>query len=560
MTSSRGETGSARLLPLAILTFFLIDRILSAGFLLPAFCVEDEAWAVDGALHMLRGLTLDPGTHKYPGLIFSLGAAVYAGLYLVDNFLALFHFESGESLIWHLGHYSFGFEREVIAGRMLSAITGLFALVLFFQLVRREYGPGRAAAAVFLTATAPAFLFATGVFKNDPLLIAGVMLVLLASRRLLDRGRSGDYALGGLALGFCLAAKYHLPAAVPLLLAHRLRCPNDGFFRSFARPRWLLIPASGFIGFFALSPMTFLDLGGAVRQAGLEWALQNNLNPLLHRSPEYWWHAPGLFVILAALPLALGIPLWGLAGAGFISTRPWRPTPVSASRTVVWSYPVAFLLFMAASSKLAFPHLFAPAAPFASLLAAGFLEPWLGSPAGVRRAAASLLLGACVLHNLALYHGTAQAEERALVDSATYAETIAVPGEVTLAFVPYRPNPEHRGPVKYLPQFMLSDKTITDFRPDRILIHHAFFNSYGDNPELLEGSPAAAMALDYLKLRAGRAGFRETDRFTAAVPTGSLYTRLLPDLAGVYASLYEREPAWREPEPGSAPSAPTPSR
>lgn len=556
MNSTRGETGKARLLLLAILAFFLLDRVLSVGYLLPAFCVEDEAWAVDGALHMLRGLTLNPGTHKYPGLIFALGATVYAGLYLAENFLALFHFESGASFIWHLGRYNFGFEREIIAGRLLSAVTGLFALVLFFRLVRREYGTTRAAAALFLTAAAPAFLFATGVFKNDPLLIAGVMLVLLAARRLLDRGRSGDYALGGLALGFCLAAKYHLPAVVPLLLAHRLRYPNDGFFRSFAHPRWLLIPAAGFIGFFLLSPMTFWDFSGAVRQAGLEWALQNNLNPLLHRSPEYWWHAPGLFVILAVLPLALGIPLWAMAGAGFIVTRPWRPAPVSASRIVFWSYPVAFLLFMAASSKLAFPHLFAPAAPFASLLAAGFLEPWLNSPSGIRRAAAVLALSACVLYNLVLFHGTARAEERVLLDSAAYAETIAVPGEVTLAFVPYRPNPEHRGPVKYLPQFLLSSQTVTVFRPDRILVHHAFYNAYSDNPELLEGSPAAAMALDYLKLRSGRAGFRETDRFTAAVPTGSWYVGLLPDLAGVYASLYEREPAWREPEPGSVRSDP----
>jgi len=548
MTSSRTETGgSARLLLPAILAFFLLDRLLSAGFLLPAFCVEDEAWVRDGALRMVHGLTLNPGTHKYPGLIFALTAAVYAGLYVADNFFALFHFDSFASFTWHLGHYNFGFARTIVAGRILSALTGVLALALFFRLIRREYGTPRALAALFLCATAPAVLFSTGLLKNDPLLLAAIMLALLAAQKLRERGRALDYALGGLALGLCFAAKLHLPAAVPLLVAHRLRQKDDSFAGAFLRPRWLLIPAVAVGGFFLLSPMTFLDLPGAVRQAGLEWALQNDLNPLLHASPEHWWHAPLLFQILAALPLALGLPLWALAGAGFLATRPWRPAPVAASRLVLWSYPVAFLLLMVLSSRLAFPHLFAPAAPFAALLAAGLIAPWLAA-SRVRRLLALAVLSFCVLYNLVLFHGFARAEESVLLDATDYLESVSVPGERNAVFVPYRPNPELRRPMDFFPQFLLSRALVEGRRPDRLLLHHAFYNAYSDNPEMLTNPPVAAMVLYYLELRAGRTGYRETDRFTGSVPTGSWYVRLLPDLAGVSTGIYEREPAFRESE------------
>jgi len=56
--------------------------------------------------------------------------------------------------------------------------------------------------------------------------------------------------------------------------------------------------------------------------------------------------------------------------------------------------------------------------------------------------------------------------------------------------------------------------------------------------------PAVAdMTILYLELRAGRADYRETDRFTGGFFTGAWYLALLPDLNGLMASIYEREPA-----------------
>src|SRR3990172_12596112 len=65
---------------LLILLFFILDRALSAHFLLPDFCNEDERWVRDGAIKMVRTAALDPGTHKYPELMTMLTAGLYAAL------------------------------------------------------------------------------------------------------------------------------------------------------------------------------------------------------------------------------------------------------------------------------------------------------------------------------------------------------------------------------------------------------------------------------------------------------------------------------------------------
>ena len=525
-----------------IILFFLLDRAMSAGFLLPGFCVEDERWLQEGALTIVRGLTLDPGTHKYPGLMFYLTAAVYAGIYAGRNLLALLHFESLDSFSYHLAHYQFGFVRTIVAGRLLAAALGAAALALYYRLVRREYGPERALGAVFLAAGAPAVLFSTQLLKNDSLVLVGVMLTLLAALRLLERGGRRDYLLGGLALGFCLAAKYHFAAAAPLLVAHRLRHPELGPLASLRRPRWLLLVPAALLGFFLLSPHTFLDFPGALRQAALELALQNKLNPLLRRSPELWWHAPFLFQLLAALPLALGIPLYLLALAGLVRSRPWRRGPDDPRRLVLWSYPAAFLLMMALVSKLGVPHLFSPAAPFAALLAAGAIAPGLGVAARWKRLLATTALAAVMLSNLALFHGFSRLEDRVLTESVETLAAYAVPGENCIALVPYYPNPERDWPMTFYPQFLLSRSLLAQ-QPNRILLHHAYYNAFLDNPDLMRRPAVADMTILYLELRAGRAGYRETDRFTGGFFTGSWYIALLPDLKGLMTSIYEREPA-----------------
>ncbi len=521
---------------LLIVLFFVLDRAMSIGVFLPGFCVEDERSIMQGSVKMVREATLDPGTHKYPQLSYLITAGVYGAAYLGANLTALPGFESLESFSWHRSHYHFSFVESIVFGRLISVVLGAIAIWLLFSLARREFGELHALVAAFLLATTPSFLFSTQLLKNDVLVAVGVLLTLHASMRIMDRGALADYLLAGAAVGFCLAAKHHLPAVAPVLFAHFFRRRDLGW-RAFFRPEWLLIVPACVLAFAILSPWTWLDLQGAINQGSIEWALQNELNPLLRRSTEHWWQAPVLFQFSSALPLALGIPLFALMLWGAFGKTPLT----SHRKIIIWSYPAAFLAFMISMSELGVPHLYAPAVPFFALLAACAAAPWLDSESGKRRAGAVVLVAAVAIYNLWMFHGFTEVEDRVLQEPISAMERTHEPGRVDLAFVPYFPNPDMRRSVRFAPQFMLSEKLLEKAGPDRLLIHHAYFHSFLDNTELLDNPMVKRTILFYMELRAGKTPYREVDRWTGNIPTGGIYQALIPDLKGLKTSIYSLE-------------------
>ncbi len=520
---------------LAIIAFFLLDRALSIGLFLPQYCVEDERWVRDGALEMLQNLSVSPGTHKYPQLEFTLTAGAYGLVYAAANFSALPGFESFDSFKWHIRHYHFPFEETIVFGRLLGAILGALALWLLYLVARREFGEGAALAATFLCATTPTFLFTTNLIKNDPLVAIAALAATHAALRIVDRGAIRDYVLAGVSIGFALAAKYHAVAAAPFLiiLARRHWKKETGKDELYS---WLIVGLGAMGTFMLLSPWTFIDWHGALRQAPIEWALQNKLNPLFRRSPELWWQKPVLFQFSSALPLAMGAPvcLMALLGAWFrLNLKDWR-------RLLFFSYPAGFLLFMIFMSELGVPHLYASAAPFFALLAALLLEPWLRAESRLKRAGAVIVVGAAAAYNLFLFHGFTKLEDYILRAPTAAMALSHEPGEKDLAFVPYYPNPEINWTMEFLPQFALSRETLAARDADRIMIHQAYYNAYKDNPELMDNAKVARMRKTYLELRLGGLGYTEKDRWVGTSFGSSFYGRIWPDLEGLRASVFVR--------------------
>ncbi|HUT55894.1 MAG TPA: glycosyltransferase family 39 protein [bacterium] len=520
----------------AIILFFMVDRALMAGFLLPWYCNEDERWVRGGAVKMAREQSIDPGSHKYPELMTALTAGVYGAAYLSANLRALPHFESWRSFAWHRAHYAFGFVSTVVWGRMLAAGLGALALLIFYRLAKKESGEETALLALLLFATAPAYLFSTILLKPDALLMIGVLLAVWSSLRVLERGSGADYVLAGLAAGLCLAAKYHVPALVPALIAHRLRRRDLPLARSFLDARWLIIIVAAAAAFAALSPITWLDLPGAMRQAGIELHIQR-LDPLLLRSSKLWWQAPVLFQLTSVLPLALGIPLYLMALAGLL----WRGDFRNPRMIVLWSYPAGLLVFMMAVSRLGAPQLYTMVVPFFALAAARLIAPWAMTRSRVKTAAAVALVAGVAAYNLVLYHSLIGLEDRIAREATADLASTHRPGRIDLAFMPYYPNPDLTWTCKFVPQFMLSRKLIRDAHPDRILLHHAFYNAYLDNPELTRDPRVADMVALYLELRLNRAGYREVDRWAGESFNSRTYAALLPDLEGLMVSIYEKE-------------------
>jgi len=529
---------SPRTAALAIILFFLLDRALSIGVFLPEFCVEDERWIREGAVRMVRDATVDPGTHKYPQLMIGLTAGVYGAAYLGANLTALPRFESLASFSWHRSHYQFAFAPTIVLGRLLSAAVGALALWLLWILARREFGEAAALAAMLFSAAAPALLFSTQLLKNDGLLTVGVLLAVLASLKVYERGKAVDYLAAGAAVGICLAAKYHAVALTPVLFAHRYKNSDKGILSAFARPAWLLAILAALMTFGALSPWTWLDLKGTIDQGAIEWAIQNRLNPLFRRSSELWWHKPVLFQFTSVLPVVLGLPLYALSLYGLI-----RKTELaSPRRVIIFSYPAGFIAFMIAASELGAPHLYTQVAVFFALPAACACEGLMSAPGAARRLLGVALVGAVAGYNLVLFHSLTAAEERIIAGPAREMERTGRSGENDLAFVPYYPNPDISWSVRFAPQFLFTRDLLEKERPGRVLIHHAYYQAFLDNPELMENPNVRKTVIDYLELRAGKTGYRETDRWTGDIFTGSFYKILFPDFKGLRSSIYQREP------------------
>ena len=534
--SEKRRLSSPGLAATLIILFFVLDRFLSMGHLLPEFSVEDESWVREGALRMVKEGSLYPGTHKYPQPIFTATAAAYYAYYLGVNVKALPHFESWESFSHHRKNFQFPFATTIMLGRAMVAVIAALALWLFYVFARREFGALTSLTAMLFLATCPAYLFSTGMLKNDALLLIGIVLVLFASVRVFERGELVDYLLAGAAVGLCLAAKYHVPAVLPVLVAHGLRDRETGFSRSFQGKRWLIIFPAAIAVFFILSPFTFIDLRNSIEGVGTELLLQNRLNPLFRRSTENWWQAPVLFQFTSVFPLALGIPLYLVSLGGFL----WKTGIRDRRKLVIWSYPAGFVGFMILTSELGLPHLYVPAVPFFCLFAAYLFRPWMNS-SGLRRGAAVVVVGAIAAYNLVLFHSFLSIEEHVAKGPAIHMMETHEEGMSDLALVPYRPNPDIEWKMEFAPQFVLSQKFLENKDPDRILLHETIYHAYLDNPRLRDDPAAGRTVLLYLRMKSGETGYKEADLWKSVALKNSVYSSLMPDLRGIRAAIFVKK-------------------
>jgi Dolichyl-phosphate-mannose-protein mannosyltransferase len=525
-----------QMVALAIILFFVVDRIICLGFLLPEFCVEDERWIMEGSAKMVHDLDIDPGTHKYPGLMFYLTSGVYGASYAGSNLKALPSFESPASFYHHIKNYNFSFVEMIKLGRLLVCAIGALGLWLFFVFVRKYFNETTSVIAMFFMMAAPAYLFSTGLLKNDALLTVCVLLVMFASMKVYTRGRMADYVLCGAAIGLCMASKYSYISAVPMLFAHRLHHKDLSLKEAIFKWRWTIPLLAAIPVFFIFSPFTFLDSPGAIKQAGIEWAIQNNFNPLLRRSSELWWHAPVFFQFSSVLPLALGVPLYLLSLLGLYKTLKIKDPKI----IIIISYPAAHILHMIFMSELGVPHLYTSVVPFFALFAAMAISSYLKSENKAVRLGVIIIAAAIVFYNVYLFHKFIKVEDYILRASVTEMEKTHQPGERDIAFVPYFPSPDINWNIEFMPQFFLSKYIISENAPDRVLIHHAYYSSYGDNTKLAANKNVAKMLETYYEMRMGRQNWREIDRWVY-MPGFGIYGSMWPDLDGLRSSIYVKK-------------------
>jgi len=508
---------------------------LSLG--LPQFCNEDEAHINAGAMRMVANLSLDPGSQKYPALIFDLAAAADLLSILIPQGRAVIHLESFESFRSWIKQQLPPMARSVRLGRWLCLALGLISLLVFYRIVRLHADPAAALLATLLLAAAPVHQWLSGLLKPDLLLLLGVLLCIHAGYRIGAEGRNRDYALGALALGLALATKFYVLAAVPLLAGAALARSAESRLAFLREHRLWLMLLAAFVLFALLSPFSLLHW-----QTTLAWLKQESLNqaglvPILKRTTGRLWHAPGLFILTSVLPNALGLPLYLLALAGI-------PDLLRLSRPAkyAWtSFAAGFFLAYTLGSKLGSPHIyFSLSAPLC--LAGGLrLRRGLAHPARSRQIAWAAALAFAVIYSAVLFGSSIRAEVRSVQDASDYL-LHRIPAQApTAVLTPYSPDPA-RFPalLKFYPFYQLSPQNLQAVHPEFLVLHQGTFRLPADNPEN-QGTDY----FTYLELEAGRLGYHRVWQKTEHVFQERVYGFLMPDTLNAFSfAAYQRnEPA-----------------
>ena len=137
-------------------------------------------------------------------------------------------------------HRNFSFAdytRQLLVARFLVLLTFCAVVLLTYQIVSRMWGLRTGLLAALLTAVSPVLVTNAHYFKNDMPLLFFILVTLLFSLRIVERGKTRDYVLAGVFCGITTATKWHgFTAAIFIITAHFMyRRRNPGELASHGR-------------------------------------------------------------------------------------------------------------------------------------------------------------------------------------------------------------------------------------------------------------------------------------------------------------------------------------
>jgi hypothetical protein len=208
----------------AILALALALRLATVRFGLPALNDPDEMMFELGALHMLRGPTLDPGWFGHPAT-----TTMYV-LALVN----LATFVVGHAAGWFASAPEFG--ALVYADPSWMILPGRVAMVLFAvgtvwltgRLATRLFGVSVGLMAALLLAFNPVHITWSQVIRSDIMACFFMLLCLQAACGIAERGRWRDYGLAAIWLGISVATKWPFALASIAMAAAALAAIQSG--------------------------------------------------------------------------------------------------------------------------------------------------------------------------------------------------------------------------------------------------------------------------------------------------------------------------------------------
>jgi hypothetical protein len=380
-SSPRVRPGLAALA--AILVAGLTLRLLGIRFGLPAIFNPDEVAIMNRAMAFATG-DLNPHNFLYPTLYFYVLFAWEAAFFVVGRLVGVF-----DSLPAFERSFFVDPSLIYLAGRLLTAVLGVWTLVATWRLGARLFGQTAGVLAALLLAVAPLAVRDAHYVKHDVPVTLLIVLTHVGLAGLVvapDRRRSPrPWLVVGLTAGLAMSTHYYAVFLIVPVAVVALATPagGDSVWR---RSRSAAIAGAACVAaFFAGSPFLLVEPGTAVRDivANREIVMDRvTTTSGLFGSlgPYAWWlawDAAGVLVCLLAI-----------VGVAVAVVTDWRKL------VLVSGFPVVFLLFI--SNTFPASRYLVPVLPFMAVLAGAALA-WPARRSRAGRAIATLLTAAAVV-------------------------------------------------------------------------------------------------------------------------------------------------------------------
>jgi 4-amino-4-deoxy-L-arabinose transferase-like glycosyltransferase len=353
------QVNQITLLLALILLSALALRIWGIGYDLPYIYHPDEPNYITISQNIFKTGDLNPHFFSYPSLFFYINAFAYLPYYLLGKIAGVFQVTSDilapVSLAMAVTHTQL--PSTVWLGRVITLCFGISTVGLVYitgKQISNRFAVGVLAALMF--AILPTAVSNSRLITPDTFVTFFALLAFWASVQVYQQGKTWQYILAGLCVGFTASCKYNGSLIVlALLAAHFLRYGKA----SLKQPKLYLAILLCVLGFLLTTPYAILDplpfmealkfeaQHYATGHAGMDgdtliWYL------------NYMWTTGGVLYLLAALGILVGFIL-----------RPKETTLLSI-------FPLAYFVFIN-SFAVRNGRTFLPSTPYFIILAAGFL-------------------------------------------------------------------------------------------------------------------------------------------------------------------------------------------
>jgi len=305
--------GTEGILVGTILIMALAIRLWGIDFALPYIYHPDEVNKIAIAQGIFKTGDLNPHYFKKPTLFIYLNALAYVPYYLLGRVFGAFQTPADilppVSLAMGVAHAQM--PSTVIMGRLLTVFFAT-ATIPFVFFLGKQLGKTTSSGvlAALMMAVSPTHVQHSRYITENIFLVFFVIFSVWASVRLYQKGRTGDYAMAGIAAGLAASSKYPgvLVAVVPLC-AHFLRLNFSEGMRDFRFFLCLgLVPAA----FFATTPFALMDCANFLKDAFSEVEHYATGHPGMDGNSFVWylsyaWQTAGLISIVALLEMGRGV-------------------------------------------------------------------------------------------------------------------------------------------------------------------------------------------------------------------------------------------------------------